>query len=868
MSTRTAPRRTAATRTAAVLTAAALLTGCGFEGASSIPLPGGQGTGDDAYEVTIEFSDVLDLVPQSAVKVDDVTVGSVTSIDLDGYTARVVASINGDVELPANTSASLRQTSLLGEKFVSFDRPPPEQANGRLRGGEVIGLDRTQRSAEIEEVLSALSLLLNGGSIEQLNVISTELVNVLEGRETDIKGLLQELDTFVGGLDDQKDQIVRALDSLDRLSARLVTDRQTLATALEDIPAGVQVLTEQREQITRVLTSLDELGDVAVGVIQASQTNTRASLEALRPILNQLNAAGEDFPNSLELLTTYPFPRTIGAGIKGDFANLFVTLDVDLEQVLLAETGAEVPLEDGLGPVLDLLPQQAPAQQPPAQAPALAARAAPAAAPVAARGPARLRRAGAGRRPDRAVQRPALAHLEQRRAARPARGRHPMITRQTWTQLAVFLVISVLGVTYTGLRYAGLDRFFVDTGYLVSADFVDSGGIFEAAEVTYRGVPVGAVEEMTLIDDGVRVTMRLRPGVEVPDDARALVANRSAIGEQYVDLEPQRQGGPFMDEGFVIPQERTAIPISPTELIVNLDDFVSSVDTDDLGIVLDELGQAFDGTGESLQALVDSGNVLTQAALDDIEPTRRLIRDGETALDTQRDTAGQFRSFNRDLALLTETLRTSDPDFRRLYANGTRSADEITALIESNRAALPVLFDNLITFAQIQNVRLPALRQILVTYPNVVAGGYTVVPGDGTSHFGLVTNQDPPVCVRGYESTPRRDPADTSIKPNVNAFCAEESPNEVNVRGSRNVPRPNGLPPFPEDRQRGQVQERTSAGAPDRSFDEGALADYDPISGRVTTLDGQRFTLGSTAGASDRFGSDSWRWMLLNPLSK
>jgi virulence factor Mce-like protein len=239
---------------------------------------------------------VLDLVPQSAVKVDDVTVGSVQSIDLDGYTARVVASINGDVELPANTSASLRQTSLLGEKFVSFDRPPPEQANGRLRGGEVIGLDRTQRSAEIEEVLSALSLLLNGGSIEQLNVISTELVNVLEGRETDIKGLLQELDTFVGGLDDQKDQIVRALDSLDRLSARLVTDRQTLATALEDIPAGVQVLTEQREQITRVLTSLDELGDVAVGVIEASQQNTRASLEALRPILTQLNAAGEDFP--------------------------------------------------------------------------------------------------------------------------------------------------------------------------------------------------------------------------------------------------------------------------------------------------------------------------------------------------------------------------------------------------------------------------------------------------------------------------------------------------------------------------------------------------------------------------------------------
>ena len=293
---------------------------------------------------------------------------------------------------------------------------------------------------------------------------------------------------------------------------------------------------------------------------------------------------------------------------------------------------------------------------------------------------------------------------------------------------------------------------------------------------------------------------------------------------------------------------------------------MSSIDTEDLAIVLDELGQAFDGAGDSLQRLVDDGDVLTQAAIDNIEPTKTLIRDGETALNTQRDVAGQFRSFNRDLALLSETLRTSDPDFRRLYANGTRSAQEFTALIDSNRAALPVLFDNLITFAQIQNVRLPAIRQILVTYPNVVAGGFTVVPGDGTSHFGLVTEMAPPVCEAGYESTERRDPADTTIDPNFDAFCAERSPSETNVRGSGNLPRPNGLPPFPEDRQRGQSS--TASGAPDRSFDEVALADYDPISGHVITGEGERFTFGSTAGASARFGSDSWRWLMLNPLSQ
>ena len=336
-------RRRTTTALAGVLSGA-LLTGCGFEGAASIPLPGGEGTGDDAYKITVEFEDVLDLVPQSAVKVDDVTVGSVESIDLDGYTARVVTTINPGVELPSNVSASLRQTSLLGEKFVSFDRPPEDEATGRLRGGETIGLDRTTRGAEIEEVLSALSLLLNGGSIEQLQVINTELVNVLEGREPDIKAFLEQLNVFVGGLDDQKDQIIRALDSLDRLTARLVNERQTIATALEDIPPGVQVLTEQREQITEVLTSLDELSDVAVGVIQGTQQNTRASLEALRPILNQLNAAGTDFPNSLELLTTYPFPRTIDQGIKGDYANLFVTLDLDLQQIIQAECGG-TPLD-------------------------------------------------------------------------------------------------------------------------------------------------------------------------------------------------------------------------------------------------------------------------------------------------------------------------------------------------------------------------------------------------------------------------------------------------------------------------------------------------------------------------------------------
>lgn len=358
-------RRSYACRVLAAGLTVTALTGCGFRGAASIPLPGGQGNGDDAYAVTIEFQDVLDLVPQSAVKVADVTVGSVTSLDVDGYTARVVVNVNGDVKLPANSTASVRQTSLLGEKFVSLDPPPKEQARGQLRGGETIGLDRTERSAEIEEVLGALSLVLNGGSLEQLQTINREIVAALEGREDRVKSVLQQLNLFVGGLDQQKQQIVRALDSMDRLTARLVNERQVIATALEDIPAGTEVLTEQREELTRVLTSLDRLGDVAVRVINESKANTVADLRALQPILTELANAGKAFPDSLELLLSYPFPRTVTEGIVGDYANLFVTADIDLRQLAAAEG---IPLPGGSPSPAPALPG-IPGVQAPAKAP-------------------------------------------------------------------------------------------------------------------------------------------------------------------------------------------------------------------------------------------------------------------------------------------------------------------------------------------------------------------------------------------------------------------------------------------------------------------------------------------------------------------
>ncbi|MEU0729884.1 MCE family protein [Streptomyces sp. NPDC006140] len=309
---------------------ALLLTGCGFNGWYDVPLPGGAAADGRAYHVTVEFRDVLDLVPQSAVKVDEVTVGAVEKVELDGWHARVRLRVADHVKLPGNAVAELRQTSMLGEKYVALSAPPGTAPVGRLGDGDLIPLSRSGRNAEVEEVLSALSALLNGGGVAQLKTITVELNKALEGRENRVRSLLKELNTFIGGLDDQRADIMRALKGIDRLAERLAKEKRTIATAVDTMPPALKVLADQRRDLTKMLTALSELGKTGTKVVNASRDDTVANLKRLRPILQQLNKAGDDLPNSLELLTTYPFPRNAVDAVKGDYVNLRVTADLDL----------------------------------------------------------------------------------------------------------------------------------------------------------------------------------------------------------------------------------------------------------------------------------------------------------------------------------------------------------------------------------------------------------------------------------------------------------------------------------------------------------------------------------------------------------
>jgi phospholipid/cholesterol/gamma-HCH transport system substrate-binding protein len=322
-----------------------LLSGCGFRGAYSLSLPGGADVGDHPYTVTIQFSDVLDLVPQSGVRVRDVPVGRVSDIHLGkNWTASVTVLVDGDVQLPANATAAIQQSSLLGEKYVELSSPTAEAPQGRLGNGSVIPLDRTSRNVEVEELLGALSLVLNGGGLAQLDTISRELGTALQGRESGIRNTLDQLQTFIGGLDSQKEQINRALDSVNALATTLAGRTGTIDKALDSIPPGLDVFNQQRQLLVSMLQSLARLGDVGTRIINESGADTVNDLKLLQPILAQLTAAGPDLANSLDLMLTYPFPasslttldyrRDANTGGYGLFTNMTATLALDLRATL------------------------------------------------------------------------------------------------------------------------------------------------------------------------------------------------------------------------------------------------------------------------------------------------------------------------------------------------------------------------------------------------------------------------------------------------------------------------------------------------------------------------------------------------------
>jgi phospholipid/cholesterol/gamma-HCH transport system substrate-binding protein len=309
-----------------LLAASSLLLGTACDGIFGANLPGGAAKGP-TYKVVVVFDDVLDLVPQSAVKVDDVSVGDVDKITLDPTTfkARVTLRVKRSVHLARNATARVRQTSLLGEKFVELANP--EILEGELRDGDVIESDRTSRVPEVEEVFTALSALLNGGGIGNLQTISVELSAAMAGREDTIRSALGNVTEFVKALDARKTDIVRAIDALDHLTSTLNAQRQTIGKALDTFTPALTVLADQRAELTKLLTHLANLGRVGTRVVNESRDDTIASLRTLAPILDKVVQARGDLSKALDqvLLLTKLLPRAI----PGDYLQLYVEVFLD-----------------------------------------------------------------------------------------------------------------------------------------------------------------------------------------------------------------------------------------------------------------------------------------------------------------------------------------------------------------------------------------------------------------------------------------------------------------------------------------------------------------------------------------------------------
>ncbi|MCX5041655.1 MCE family protein [Aldersonia sp. NBC_00410] len=371
-----------------------------------------------------------------------------------------------------------------------------------------------------------------------------------------------------------------------------------------------------------------------------------------------------------------------------------------------------------------------------------------------------------------------------------------MKTKLVRYQLIAFVVVAVLGIVYVGARYVRLDNLLGFGQYTVTVQMTTSGGLYPQSEITYRGVPVGRVGALRLTDDGLVVEAKLdNGGPDIPASTKAVVANRSAIGEQYLDLQPTTDEGPYLEDGSVITADNTTTPLPVEEVIRSVDSFARSVPLDDLRTTITELGTAFDGKGDDLQVLVDSLNSFTETGIETLPETLQLIRDGRIVLDTQAEQSDSIRAFSDGLDKVTAQLRDSDPDIRRLIGTGTDFSDQTYALLQESG---PALTENLTNLNELTTAVAPKafnLKPLLQLLPGLSIGGSSTAPGDGTTHFGLVLETNNPIaCTRGYESTyeelrqlkaqnPDFDDTQDNFPFNTKAGCKVPQGNPTSVRG-------------------------------------------------------------------------------------
>lgn len=390
------------------------------------------------------------------------------------------------------------------------------------------------------------------------------------------------------------------------------------------------------------------------------------------------------------------------------------------------------------------------------------------------------------------------------------------MTRAIKIRLIAFLVLSAVGIVYVAGSYLGIVDRVLGRGLTLHATLPSSGGLFVGSEVTYRGVKVGKVSGMDVIPSGVRVDLALEEGTRIPRSSAVYVHNLSAVGEQYLDFEPASKAGPYAADGDTIAGSAESLPESTDHLITSMNDLVGSLDRNELSTAVSELGAMFRGTADPLSRLVDAGTRFVAEAKASEQQTVDLLDTGQTVLATQQANADNIQTFARDLAAFTAGLKGSDADLRTVLQGGTPALDEVRSLLQGLEPTLPVFISNLVTVNQVLTTRLPAVEQTLVTFPRVIASGFTGTPGDGYGHINLQLDYTVPPCTKGYKPPTQWLPGtDTSDPAAYPARCLSGAP--INQRGSKYAPDAGAASGTsyrvaPYDARTGQVDENLTLG--------------------------------------------------------
>ncbi|SDD01460.1 MCE family protein [Rhodococcus tukisamuensis] len=367
----------------------------------------------------------------------------------------------------------------------------------------------------------------------------------------------------------------------------------------------------------------------------------------------------------------------------------------------------------------------------------------------------------------------------------------PLVRRQ----LAIFAVLAVLGMTAAAISYLRVPTMLGIGRYTVTLELPNAGGLYRNANVTYRGDTIGQVRQVRLDPDAVRAELSLRSAVPVPTAGLAVsVRSVSAIGEQYVDLQPATREGPFLADGDVIGRDRVDVPQEIGPVLDQAKAMLASVPQDKLRSVIDESATAFAGRGPDLARLLDSTASFVDQMSGASTPATTLVQQLAPLLDTQVVTGEQIRQWASNVAHLSGQLATADGSVREILDRGPGFAAEADALFQELRPTLPLLLANLTGTGQVAVTYNAALEQVLVILPPLVAAQETVVQrgqADGAANVNFhLQAQDPAACSTGYlPADQRRDPTQTSVPETpADLFCKVPQDSKFAVRGSRNMP--------------------------------------------------------------------------------